>query len=398
MGPHVGFVIWNLFVIILAAKICGELAERLGQPAVLGELVAGVMIGGSVLGLAQNDIVINSFAAIGIILLLFEIGITTEVSSFLRVGLRAIIVASIGVFFPFLGGFIVTRLMGFDTIHAIFIGATLTATSVGITARVLSDLKSIHLDESRIIIGAAVADDVIGLVILGVMVGLINSGTISFGNIMYISSLAVLFLVLSFIIGVKMAPFLLKVIQQMKVRGILIAMAFAFCLLLSFFAEKIGLATIVGAFAAGLVLAKTESKTHIEERVKPLTDIFAPVFFVTMGMAVDVKIFNIFEVANQQIMFFAVILIIVAIIGKLLAGLGEIKRKTSKLLVGIGMIPRGEVGLIFVAFGLTHKVITQDIYSAVLIVIIVTTFITPPALKWALHRRDKKLRNAPIVV
>ncbi len=374
-------LLFALFIILVSAKVFGEIAQRLGQSPVIGELIAGVIIGGSVLNLIQPTDILHSLAEIGAILLLFQVGVSSNLYEFLKVGIWAFLVACVGVILPFLFGFLICLQFGYDMTHAIFIGAILTATSVGITARVFSDFKKTNTDEAKIVLGAAVIDDVIGLAILAVVMKLATTGTVSFLSISKISGLAILFLAGSIYLGVLLAPFLFKILKAMKSEGALIVGAFAFCLLLSYLAALAGLAPIIGAFSAGLILSINESKTHIEENIKPISDVFVPVFFVLMGALIDISIFNPFIPGNKTIILLAGVLFIAAVIGKALSGFVVIKKGINRLLIGVAMVPRGEVGLIFAGMGLTNHIINKSIYSAAVIVIILTTFITPFFLK-----------------
>jgi len=378
-------ILLTLFYILVAAKIGGELAQRIKQPAVLGELIAGVVVGASVLGLVRENDFISILAQIGAIVLLFEAGITSEYESFMKVKLWAFIVAVVGVTFPFIFGYLVSYYSGLGVIESVFIGATLTATSVGITVRVFQDLGKIKSREAQIVIGAAVVDDVIGLIILAAVIGIVSSGSFSLINVLRITGLAVAFLGGALLIGNIAAAPILKFIHQMRVRGVLFVFAFAFCLIMAFFSLAVGLAPIVGAFAAGLILSRTEHQEHVENQVKPVADIFVPIFFIMMGAAVNVNLFNPFNPANHAVLMLAFMLFAVAAFGKILSGF-SVFDKLNKLVIGVGMIPRGEVGLIFAAYGLSHKVIDQQLYVALLIVIVLTTFITPPILKQLLSR------------
>ncbi|MDI6732115.1 MAG: cation:proton antiporter [Candidatus Margulisbacteria bacterium] len=370
----------SLFIILVAAKVGGELAERIHQPAVLGELVAGVIVGASVLGLIREDSIISVLAQIGAIVLLFEAGITSDYEAFMSVKLWAFLVACVGVACPFVLGYFVSHYSGLGVMESIFIGATLTATSVGITVRVFQDLGKIKMKEAQIVIGAAVVDDVIGLIILAVVTGIVTSGSVSIANILRLTGYAAAFLGGAIVIGSTAAPYLLKFVHQMRVRGVLFVFAFAFCLILAYFSQLVGLAPIVGAFAAGLILSRTEHQEHVEKQTKPLADIFVPIFFVMMGAAVNINLFNPFNPANHAMLIFAGLIFAVAIFGKIVSG-WAVFEKLNKVVIGIGMLPRGEVGLIFAAYGLSHKIIGQQLYVAVLLVIMLTTFITPPLLK-----------------
>jgi Kef-type K+ transport system membrane component KefB len=382
-----GRVILDILVVLIAAKIGGEIAERLGQPAVLGELALGVVVGPSLLGFLHPSGVVDALAQLGAILLLFEVGLETDLAAVLRVGGAALRVATTGVVVPLALGMAVATATGSRTVQAVFIGATLTATSVGITARVLSDLRKLDTDEGRIVLGAAVVDDVIGLVILAVVSSLVVGRGISALSVGWIVVSAVGFLTLALLVGLRVSPPLFRWLSsRFRVRGILITAAFVFCLILSYAAEALRLAPIVGAFAAGCVLARTDDHQVIRERLTPIADIFIPIFFLSMGVLVDVR-----AVADPSIVGLAAGLVVVAIAGKIVSGAAA-PRATSRLAIGVGMIPRGEVGLIFASYGLARGVVGKDLYGALLLVIVATTFVTPPLLK-PLFERVRPMRG-----
>lgn len=413
-----GVRIEHFFLVFIAmlvsAKVFGELAERIGQPAVLGELVAGVILGGSVLGVIPADGPIHEtiriFAEVGVALLLFEIGLETDLKEMFRVGPAASLVAVVGVVSPFLLGFLYWMIaqpdIGVhaegitDTMVAIFVGATLTATSVGITARVLSDLKRIHTPEARVIIGAAVVDDVLGLVILAIVSGLAAGAALSILGIAKVFAIAVGFLVAAVIIGNFIAPKLFNLVDQMRVRGVLLVSAISFALLIAALAGLAGSALIIGAFAAGLVLSSTNQFDLIVEKVEPVADIFTPLFFVSIGASVDVSLFIPgSETFNPAVLGVGGALLIIAIIGKVVSGysVGWGKNKLSHLAIGVGMVPRGEVGLIFADIGLRRGILSSEVFSAVLIMVMLTTFIAPPLLKVIFRREggEPELEPAP---
>lgn len=373
----------GLVVVWLAAKLAGEGMERLGQTAVLGELLAGVLIGPGVLGLVRESEILHALAEIGVVILLFEIGLESDLQELLRAGLQSTVVALVGIACPFLVGFALAAWWGKPTLVAVFVGATLTATSVGITARVLSDLGRLQEAAARVILGAAVLDDILGLVILAVVTGLVQTGSFSFANAGLILVKALAFLLIAIALGIRYAPTFLTWVGRMRARGSLIVYAVLFCVLLAALAERIGLATIIGAFAAGLILARTERRAHIEEQIKPVADLFVPIFFVTIGMKVEPAVLNPFAQGGSLIL--AVALIVVAVLSKLAAGLGVYQRGIRRWRVGVGMIPRGEVGLIFAGIGLASGVIEAGLYAALVAMVMVTTFVMPPWLK-ALYR------------
>ena len=277
---------------MLGAKLLGEIAERLGQPAVLGELLAGVLLGPSVLGLVPLTAGIFLVAEIGVILLLFEVGLETDLGELARVGAPALVVALAGMVLPFLGGFLLTLLLGHPTLTAIFVGAALTATSIGITARVLSELKVLSSREGQIILGAAVADDVLGLVVLAVVARIAETGTVETAMVLRATGLAVGFVVVALALGIPLGHRLIGIVGRANVRGILVAASVAFALLVARAAKKAGSAEIVGAFATGVVLARTDRRNDITIALKPVVDIFAPLFFVAVGAQVDVALLN----------------------------------------------------------------------------------------------------------
>ncbi|HEY6223004.1 MAG TPA: cation:proton antiporter [Gemmatimonadales bacterium] len=399
-------VLGALAIMLAAAKLGGDLATRARQPAVLGELIAGVILGNLGLlgitglqGLEANE-TLEALAQIGVILLLFEVGLESTVRDMLKVGATAVLVATLGVAAPFVLGWLVgALLLPGETWYAhAFLGATLTATSVGITARVLQDLGKSTTPEARVILGAAVVDDVFGLVILAVLSGVIaaaNAGTpMAFGSVGLIVAKAAVFLGGALALGQVASPRLFGLASRLHGRGVLLATALVFCFALSYVAALIGLAAIVGAYAAGLILEDVHyrpfterGERSLEELLQPIGAFLVPLFFVLMGMRVDLTAF-----AHSEILGLAALLTAAAIAGKQACALGAFGGKLDRLTIGLGMIPRGEVGLIFanIGLGLTiggTAVIARTTYSAVVIMVIVTTLVTPPALRWSLERR-----------
>lgn len=393
-----------LALILIFSKVFGELAERIKQPSVLGELVAGIILGGSVLaivpsvaGMAGYD-TFHLLAEVGVAILLFEIGLETDLKDLIKVGFTSMLVAIVGVIVPFALGFasiLVFEKYGmlgnvdpnFTILIAITAGATLTATSVGITARVLSDMNRLQSGEAKIILGAAVIDDILGLIILGVVSGLIESSESGIGVSVSAASVGIIFLkafgflFAAIIIGNLISKRLFNLVEKMRVRGVLLLSALSFAFIFAYLASLVGLAPIVGAFAAGLVLANTNQFKSIEERLKPVSDFFTPIFFIMVGAAVDVSVFNPFVKENIPILLIALILFIVAVVGKLVSGFAVLQKGIKKSVVAVGMIPRGEVGLIFAQMGLTYGIFTSELFSAVTVMVMLTTFIAPPLLK-----------------
>lgn len=407
-------VLLALVIILVAAKVGGELAERVHQPAVLGELVAGVILGNlTLMGyygldfLATNETV-AIIAEIGVVLLLFEVGLESNIREMLSVGLSSLLVAILGVIAPFFLGWGVSAWMlpEEDLLVHIFIGATLCATSVGITARVLTDLGKVTSREAKIILGAAVIDDVLGLVILAVVSGVITAantgGRLASLDVLLIVLKAIGFLVGAIAIGSWVSPRLFRITSRLKTRGLLLTVSLAFCFLLSYLANAIGLAPIVGAFAAGLILEKTHYRGHLdrgerelEELIHPIAVFLVPIFFVLMGIRVDLATFG-----QRGVLGFAAALSVAAIIGKMICALGVVERGLDRISVAVGMVPRGEVGLIFAGIGAAlvlrgQPVISVPVFSAVVIMVIVTTLMTPPVLKITLSRGERgRVRQA----
>jgi Kef-type K+ transport system membrane component KefB len=371
-----------LIAIFVAAKAFGEIAERLGQPAVLGELVGGVVIGVSGLHLVDpHDVTIHLFSELGVILLLFVIGLETDLRKLMQVGGPATAVAVVGVVLPFAGGAAFGYLMGMGLMVAVFLGAALTATSVGITARVLSDLGHLKDDESQVILGAAVVDDIIGLVLLTIVGTLANGGELTFLGIGRIVLIGFGFVILAILIGSQLAPLLIRAIDRIEMNRGLFFSSIVFALLLAYAAAKTGSAVIIGAFAAGLVLARTHRGKEIEREVHDLAQFFIPIFFVVVGAAVDLRSLNPFDPEARRFLLIGLALTLIGILGKVAAGYVVSGKKLRRIVIGVGMIPRGEVGLIFATIGLSTKLLTPGLYSAVALMVMLTTFIAPPLLR-----------------
>lgn len=410
-GGHGGVheYLFEIVAILIAAKFGGELFERFHQPAVLGELVFGVILGNLTLfgwtfmEAMATDQAVALAAEIGVILLLFEVGLESNVDELMAVGASAMLVAILGVVAPVVLGYGVSLFFLPEEawyVH-LFVGATLAATSVGITARVLKDLRKTETKEARIILGAAVVDDVLGLIILAVVSGLVRSigegggGEINMMEVLTIIGKSVAFLAAAVIAGRMLAGRVMHFGSQFKVGGMPIILSVAYCFLMAGLAEVVGLAAIVGAFAAGLVLDDAHYQGYhelrarkIEELLAPISAIYVPVFFVLMGMRVDLAAFG-----SMSVLQFALGLSVAAIIGKQVCSLGVLEKGLNRLAIGVGMIPRGEVGLIFagIGAGLAVKgkpVFGPETFSAMVVMVMVTTLATPPLLK-ALLTRDE---------
>jgi Kef-type K+ transport system membrane component KefB len=379
-GLDVGALFLAFAAALIGAKLLGELVERIGQPAVLGELAAGVVLGPSVLGLVPLNDAVLVLAEIGVALLLFEIGLETDLTELARVGAPALSVALAGMVLPFAGGYFATRALGHPTLTATFVGAALTATSIGITARVLSELKVLATREGQIILGAAVVDDVLGLVILAIVSKIAGGGTLEAKTVVQSAALAIGFLVVAIGVGIPFGRWMIRLVDRARVRGSLGAMSVALALLIAWAAKAADSAPIVGAFAAGLVLARTNRRHEIEHALKPVVDIFAPVFFVYVGAEVDVKLLNPAVSENRPALALGLLLTAIGFVGKFAAGFcawGNVKRA----FIGAGMVPRGEVGLIFASVGLSTGALSDPVFVSVLVAVFLTTFVAPPLLK-----------------
>lgn len=419
-GP--GATILWIAVLLLAAKLSG-LVERLGQPAVLGELLVGVVLGNlALVGITlfepvTADPILTFLAELGVIILLFQIGLESNLAQLGKVGARAMAVAVLGVVVPFAtGAWLVGPMLlpGLDANAYLFLGAALTATSVGITARVFKDLGTLRTPEAQIVLGAAVIDDVLGLIILAVVSAIVTAGSVSAGVVAWIFLKSLLFLAGSVVIGQVMAPRLGRLLSRVS-RGasMKFTLAVAFALVFAFLAGVIGLAPIVGAFAAGLVLdpvhfhdfeesaalvdvkasvanadpptrervlaaVHLHSHRHVEELVEPLGHLLIPIFFVLTGMSVSLE-----ALFDLPILLMALGITVVAVLGKLVAGLAA--GPVRKSVVGWGMVPRGEVGLIFATMGMQLGVLPEAEFSVIVIMVILTTLITPPILSYLLR-------------
>jgi Kef-type K+ transport system membrane component KefB len=419
-------VLLGISIILLAAKFGGDLMVRVRQPAVLGELLVGVLLGNLLLvgfhgleflrpagvdGAGTGHPVNGSLAAttldmlarIGVILLLFEVGLESNLHEMRKVGLSAFLVAVLGVVVPMGLGWLTSRWLLPDSswhVH-LFIGATLCATSVGITARVLKDLGKTDTAESKIILGAAVIDDVLGLVVLAVVSAIIQQGTASPLDVVLIIGKALGFLVGAVVIGEWLSPRLFGVAAKLRVHGMLVVTGLVFCFALSWTASLMGLAPIVGAFAAGLILDRKHyevlqgsDKRSLEDWVLPITTLLVPIFFVMMGFQVDLRSF-----LDPSVLLLAAGITVAAVIGKQACSFGVVGRGLDRLSVGIGMIPRGEVGLIFAAIGqglmsAGMPLIDPPVFSAIVVMVMVTTLVTPPLLSWSLRRRRPHAQRA----
>jgi Kef-type K+ transport system membrane component KefB len=397
-------ILFDLLIILAAAKIMGEFFERLKQPVVIGEILAGVLLGPYVFGLinpahVETFHVYQVLAEIGVIILLFTIGLHTRLDEMLSVGRTSSMVAVLGVILPFFFGYLYTLTAEHSTVEAMFIGAAMVATSVGITARVFADLKILDSQVAKVILGAAVIDDILGLLVLGVVTG-VGRGAISYVKITLLTLEAAGFILFLIVLGkrvvVRMGP---TSLGRFKLKNAPFAMALIFCLGLSAVASYIHLAAIVGAFMAGMVLAELNLEYKFSVKFDSLYDFLVPFFFVVMGTQVDLSVFT-----KPNLIGAALILTAFAVVGKLIGcGVGAVGMGLKQAsVVGVGMVPRGEVGMIVASIGLGLGVISSDLYAVVIFMVIATTLMTPPLLakmissKYVETKDEEKIEEIPV--
>jgi len=417
----VDIVLLTISLIYLVSKIGSEVCARLRLPAVSGELIAGVILGVSglnllvfitgetttlppliqgflenVYGLTDtealkvflfNGKVISLLSDIGVIILLFEVGLESDLNELLSVGRQALVVAFVGVIVPFFFATIgLIYLFGVPPITAVFAGAALTATSIGITAKVLSEINHLKTTEGQIIVGAAIVDDILGIIILAVVASLIKTGQVEINSIIYLILVAVAFLVSAIVIGRFFTRFIVNVVDRMQTRGQLLVPALIFAFLLAYIAHRIGLETIIGSFAAGLVLAESNKGEELKRLLAPVVDIIVPIFFVSIGAKTDLSILNPSLPSNREGLVVTLFLITVAILGKLVTGLTVWNPSLNKMAIGVGMIPRGEVGLVFAEIGANSGAVPSAIIAAIIMMVITTTFLAPSWLRFVLEK------------
>lgn len=422
-------VLLSLVVIYLASTIGGELCARMNLPPVLGQLLGGLVVGisafhllvfpeggdsttslmmtflqntaglslDSAAAIFQTDSeVISTLAEMGVVILLFEIGLESDLKELLRVGPQAAIVAVVGVIAPFVGGTLgLIYLFGVPTIPAIFAGAALTATSIGITAKVLAELQYLNRKEGQIIIGAAVLDDVLGIIILAVVASLAKTGEVELTNVLYLIASAVAFLVGAVLLGRLFNPYFVKLVDELKTRGQLLIPALIFAFVLSYIATAIKLEAILGAFTAGLVLAETQKCRELKDQVVPIADMLVPIFFVVVSAKTNVGVLNPAVPENREGLIMASFLILVAILGKVISGFTVFGQSDiNRLAIGVGMIPRGEVGLVFAGIGSASGILSGSLDAAIIVMVILTTFLAPPLLQ-VVFQQSATAENLP---
>lgn len=395
MEIHTFFII--LLAILLSARILGELAARLGAPPVIGELAAGVLLGPSLLGWVEPAPVIRLLAEIGIILLLFEVGLETDLQRLAKTGFKPVMVAFAGVALPFAGGFgVAYSLFGLDLLVALFIGGTLTATSIGITVRVLTDLNRHRSHEAQVVLGAAVLDDVMGVILLALLYEFSKGGGISLTNTGKVVLFIALFMVLAPLAAKLIAEIINRFERRSQIPGLLPSTVVSLVLFFAWLSHAVGAPELLGGFAAGLALSRrfvmpmaiairtNEDFAHrVEEQMKPISHLFTPIFFVVVGLSLN---FREIDWTSSFVWLFSTALFIVALLGKLAAGFVIKEPLFNRIAIGLAMTPRGEVGLIFAELGRSSGILSGEIYAALILVVALTTLLPPFALKYFYSR------------
>lgn len=376
----------QLAIIIISTKIAGDLAAKLGQPSVFGKLIIGVIIGPALLGWVENSDVIEGFSQIGVLLLMFFAGLETDIGNLNKNRNSSLAVAIGGILLPLFAGYASGLLIGMEQGHAFFLGLLLSATSVSISVQTFKELNYLKSRESTTVLGAAVLDDILVVIALAIMISFLTTTDVSLT--MVIGKKIVFFIIIG-LLGWKLVPFIMEKLSSLKITEPVISIAIVVCLFFAYIAEFLGVAGIIGAFAAGLAISQTQFKEQVERKLEPIAyTIFVPVFFVSIGLSVS------FEGLSKHILFI-IGLSVLAIITKLIgAGLGA--RLTgfntySSLIIGAGMISRGEVALIIASIGLSSGLLAQEMFTSVIIVIILSTIVTPPLLKALLSNTKKQL-------
>ncbi|MGB7070792.1 MAG: cation:proton antiporter [Pyrinomonadaceae bacterium] len=384
-------ILLSLFIMLAAAKLMAEIFERMKQPAVVGEILAGVIIGPSLLGWVAPSEIISILAEIGVIFLLFNVGLETKPQDIFKVGTRAAIVAILGVIIPFVAGYGIAMWWDGSFVEAMFIGAALVATSVGITARVLGGMGLLDRETSRIILGAAVIDDILGLIILS-LVSSVSQGSISYVGLAKTAAAAVLFTALVALVGSRVMIRLAPQITNLRLSKPFFNLGLILCLGLSVASIYVGVAAIIGAFLAGMALAEATEENHKMHRLTTgVTEFLVPFFLVNIGMQLNLSVFN-----DSSVVVLAVLVTLLAVATKFvgcgLGALGMSKREMAQ--IGIGMVPRGEVGIVVAQIGLGLAVINESFFAAVLFMAVGTTLIAPPFIK-LLFAEDADKDGAP---
>ncbi|MEP6483534.1 MAG: cation:proton antiporter [Rudaea sp.] len=382
---HGSAILLSLFVVFVAAQIGAEIARLIKLPGVVGEIAAGCIVGPSLLGWVQPSEPLEVLAEIGVVLLLFSVGLETRLDEMKRVGRSAVLVGVLGVIVPFVLGSLWAHGSGYEWVQSMFVAAAFVATSAGITSSVLAELGALQREESRVILGAAVIDDILAMLLLGIVTALQSGESLQIGHLALVLGEAIGFVVVVALVGTRVARQSTKW-TKVRIEGLSpLAIVLALCLGLAFLSTQFGLAAIIGAFLAGMIASETSQRHCLEDQTKPLLALMTPFFFVVTGTKVELA-----QLADWGTLGVLALITTIAIVSKLIGGfLGALSLgKKSALIVGVGMIPRGEVGVVVASLGLAGGVFTPRVYALIVAMSLLTAMITPPFL--ALLLREKK--------
>ncbi|MES5943215.1 MULTISPECIES: monovalent cation:proton antiporter-2 (CPA2) family protein [unclassified Bacillus cereus group] len=378
---------FQIALILLSTKLAGDLSVRLGQPSVLGKLIVGIVIGPAILGWIENSELLTQLSNVGVILLMFMAGLETDLEELNANRNSSLAVALGGIILPFVGGYVSGLVMGMEQGNAVFLGLLLCATSVSISVQTLRDLGKMKTRESTTMLGAAVFDDILVVILLAFAMSFLGTDDV---NLTMIILKKVVFFASIILIGWKGVPAIMRWLSPLRVSESIVSAALIICFSFAYFGELLGIAGIIGAFAAGIAISQTNYKHEVEKKVEPIAyAMFVPVFFVSIGMNIT------FDGIGNQI-WFILALTIIAVLTKLI-GCGFGARMTgfdakSSAIIGAGMVSRGEVALIIAGTGLSSGLLAQDYFTAIVIVVILTTMITPPMLKYTFGAKDKAMK------
>ncbi|AUB65086.1 sodium:proton antiporter [Bacillus cereus] len=378
---------FQIALILLSTKLAGDLSVRLGQPSVLGKLIVGIVIGPAVLGWIENSELLTQLSNVGVILLMFMAGLETDLEELNANRNSSLAVALGGIILPFVGGYVSGLVMGMEQGNAVFLGLLLCATSVSISVQTLRDLGKMKTRESTTMLGAAVFDDILVVILLAFAMSFLGTDDV---NLTMVILKKVVFFASIILIGWKGVPAIMRWLSPLRVSESIVSAALIICFSFAYFGELLGIAGIIGAFAAGIAISQTNYKHEVEKKVEPIAyAMFVPVFFVSIGMNIT------FDGIGNQI-WFILALTVIAVLTKLI-GCGFGARMTgfdakSSAIIGAGMVSRGEVALIIAGTGLSSGLLTQDYFTAIVIVVILTTMITPPMLKYTFGAKDKAMK------
>ena len=385
-------ILLSLFVVFVAARIGDELAQRMRMPGVVGEIVAGALLGPSLLSWVHPGVVLDALAEVGVVFLLFAVGLETRLVDLKRVGLIAFMVGTLGVIVPFGGASLWAHLEGFAWNKSMFIAAAFVATSAGITARVLQEMHALQRREAHVILAAAVIDDILAMLLLGVVVSTQGSGVADPVHLLIVVAEAVGFVVVVGWLGTRVARRRSAWLERPRMTMSALSIVLALCLGLAWLSTRFGLAAIIGAFLAGLIASETDQRAQLEHQMKPLLTLLTPFFFVMTGVKLDVRVF-----LNPDALIMLSIATLLAVVTKWLgAYLGSLKLgHRSAMAVGIGMVPRGEVGVVVASLGLAAGVFSAEVYAVIVAMSLLTSILTPPLLGWMLRRAPREEDNQP---